>query len=281
MVKIRALTASSFEVHLDMLLLVLQSLEAAGLQRHPAWELHRGVRSVSITPTLVARRLRYSVEALGDWTADRALLAHPEPLELAGAQACADRLVAAGFQARQLWWFSGSRVSVRLWAAALGKTDSYYLVLKGAGRGRIIDLLNALGVDWQRNDPNASAKPPARPPAQAQILATLEEADPPIWRRFVIPTTATLWALHCALTDLFGWNDSHLHEFRVPLVVERDGQAFLAEIPWGIPDGESPCLPTWSASLDDLLALGSPALAPPAAPWRGAPVPARRPLRYT
>lgn len=55
---------------------------------------------------------------------------------------------------------------------------------------------------------------------------------PPIWRRIQVPGTATFWDLHCALNDAMGWEDAHLHEFR--LGTRRNGESI------GIPDPDFP-----------------------------------------
>jgi Plasmid pRiA4b ORF-3-like protein len=46
-----------------------------------------------------------------------------------------------------------------------------------------------------------------------QATVTIEEIDPPIWRRLLLPTTLNLAELHHVLQAAFGWYDAHLHEF--------------------------------------------------------------------
>lgn len=46
-----------------------------------------------------------------------------------------------------------------------------------------------------------------------QLKITLKHINPPIWRRLLIPSTASFWNLHVAIQDSFGWADYHLHEF--------------------------------------------------------------------
>lgn len=46
-----------------------------------------------------------------------------------------------------------------------------------------------------------------------QIKITIQDIEPPIWRRILIPSTYEFWQLHCAIQDAFGWTDSHLHQF--------------------------------------------------------------------
>jgi hypothetical protein len=63
---------------------------------------------------------------------------------------------------------------------------------------------------------------------------TLEETEPPIWRRIEVPATYDFWALHVAIQDAMGWLDSHLHEFEVADPSTRQ----VVRI--GIPDDEFP-----------------------------------------
>ena len=49
-----------------------------------------------------------------------------------------------------------------------------------------------------------------------QVLITLEEvADPPVWRRVLIPAAYSLDRVHTVVQAAMGWQDSHLHEFRL------------------------------------------------------------------
>jgi hypothetical protein len=48
-----------------------------------------------------------------------------------------------------------------------------------------------------------------------QFKIILKGTEPPIWRRIQVPETFTFWDLHVAIQNAMGWNDSHLHEFRV------------------------------------------------------------------
>ncbi len=38
-------------------------------------------------------------------------------------------------------------------------------------------------------------------------------SDPEVWRRFWVPSTVSLSALHGVIQDVMGWEDSHLHQF--------------------------------------------------------------------
>jgi hypothetical protein len=47
----------------------------------------------------------------------------------------------------------------------------------------------------------------------AQLKVALKHARPPIWRRVLLPATATLSDLHAVIQVLFGWDGDHLHLF--------------------------------------------------------------------
>jgi hypothetical protein len=44
---------------------------------------------------------------------------------------------------------------------------------------------------------------------------TIEEIEPPIWRRLLVPSTATLGQLHTVIQESFGWLGYHLHSFEI------------------------------------------------------------------
>jgi hypothetical protein len=48
-----------------------------------------------------------------------------------------------------------------------------------------------------------------------QLKVTLAGWRPPIWRRVLLPATATLGELHRVIQALFGWDGDHLHAFTV------------------------------------------------------------------
>jgi hypothetical protein len=48
-----------------------------------------------------------------------------------------------------------------------------------------------------------------------QIKVTLLGMDPPIWRRLLVPADLTLEQLHDVLQVAMGWEDCHMHEFRI------------------------------------------------------------------
>jgi hypothetical protein len=48
-----------------------------------------------------------------------------------------------------------------------------------------------------------------------QIRVTLEEIEPPVWRRLVLPMMWNLAQLHLAIQAAYNWWNCHLHEFRI------------------------------------------------------------------
>ncbi len=54
-----------------------------------------------------------------------------------------------------------------------------------------------------------------RPQEIYQIKVTLLDTRPPIWRRLLVPAELTLEQLHAVLQAAMGWDDSHLHDFRI------------------------------------------------------------------
>jgi len=46
-----------------------------------------------------------------------------------------------------------------------------------------------------------------------QFKITLQDIEPPIWRRILVPENYSFWDLHVAIQDAMGWTDSHLHGF--------------------------------------------------------------------
>jgi hypothetical protein len=48
-----------------------------------------------------------------------------------------------------------------------------------------------------------------------QLKITLLDTTPPIWRRVLVPADLTLEQLHHVLQAAMGWENCHLHEFRV------------------------------------------------------------------
>ena len=48
-----------------------------------------------------------------------------------------------------------------------------------------------------------------------QLKVTLSYSAPKIWRRILVHGSCSLGELHWVLQNVMGWDDSHLHSFRV------------------------------------------------------------------
>jgi hypothetical protein len=46
-----------------------------------------------------------------------------------------------------------------------------------------------------------------------QFYIELQESDPLVWRRIVVPADYTFYQLHKAIQGAFGWENSHLFQF--------------------------------------------------------------------
>lgn len=80
---------------------------------------------------------------------------------------------------------------------------------------------------------------------------------PEIWRRIEVPSTYSFWDLHVAIQDAFGWEDCHLHEFRVvnPATGQRE-RIGIAGQEWGVDDPL--ILPGWFQRLSDYVSVSNP-----------------------
>lgn len=92
-----------------------------------------------------------------------------------------------------------------------------------------------------------------------QLKITLCDTQPKIWRRILIPTSATFWELHSAIQDVFHWNHSHLHQFLY------NDKIFKKSLTFGIPTDEDDMydmevLPGWKHKISKYLNLEEPHL---------------------
>ena len=86
----------------------------------------------------------------------------------------------------------------------------------------LIDASEDAGPGSAMPGPAVAASAPetaaaAAPQAETSILQLkimLNDSKPPIWRRVLIPADMPLPLLHEVIQTLFGWSDTHLHEFR-------------------------------------------------------------------
>ena len=82
---------------------------------------------------------------------------------------------------------------------------------RGGVRGR---LGHAVPSEVGRVRPRPRPKPVTEPET-FQLKVTLRDVKPPVWRRLIVPAAIRLSALHELLQPAMGWQDSHLHAFRV------------------------------------------------------------------
>src|SRR5882672_7177394 len=59
-----------------------------------------------------------------------------------------------------------------------------------------------------------------------QLKVVLHDVRPPVWRRILVRSDATLAQLHHDLQPIMGWTDSHMHSFRAAKLFY--GTEFLA-----------------------------------------------------
>ena len=79
-----------------------------------------------------------------------------------------------------------------------------------------------------------------------QFKVTLQDVDPPVWRRIQVPANYTFWDLHVAIQDAMGWHDSHLHSFKVRI---RKGPSVVIGIPDEDYESGRETLPGWDIPL--------------------------------
>lgn len=103
------------------------------------------------------------------------------------------------------------------------------------------------GGDAGRNPDIELREPPERP-VLLTVRITLDETDPPVWRRLTIPGDLDLGAVHDVLQQAMGWTDSHLHRFA--LGDDHDSPYFVTR--YDLEEGDQGTLET-DARLDQLL----------------------------
>lgn len=80
-----------------------------------------------------------------------------------------------------------------------------------------------------------------------QFLIVLSGTDPLVWRRIQVPAYYSYWDFHVAIQDAMGWEDRHLHEFRL---FEEDARRTIAVgIPTDISSPDRPVVPGWTVRL--------------------------------
>jgi len=82
-----------------------------------------------------------------------------------------------------------------------------------------------------------------------QFRIALLGIEPEIWRRIQVPGGYTFWDLHVAIQNSMGWQDRHLHVFRI--IRKGNRKPVVIGIPYE--EGASDCLPGWEVSLSEWL----------------------------
>jgi len=87
----------------------------------------------------------------------------------------------------------------------------------------------------------------ARPRLVHQFLVVLSGTDPLVWRRIQVPEQYSFWDLHVAVQDAMGWQDCHLHEFR--LTDPDEERVVSIGIPMGNEAPDRPVIPGWQVTI--------------------------------
>jgi hypothetical protein len=85
-------------------------------------------------------------------------------------------------------------------------------------------------------------------PLVLRIKVELKDIPLPVWRRIEVPASYSFWDLHVAIQDAMGWEDRHLHLFRIT----NPKTGHVDEIGIPDPDGfvdDPVCLAGWETPL--------------------------------
>lgn len=80
-----------------------------------------------------------------------------------------------------------------------------------------------------------------------QFLVVLTGTEPLVWRRIQVPDSGSFWDLHVAIQDAMGWQDCHLHEFR--LTDPDESRVVSIGIPMGNEAPDRPVIPGWQVRI--------------------------------
>jgi hypothetical protein len=90
--------------------------------------------------------------------------------------------------------------------------------MAGTGESYSIARLHVTGDDRPAGAATRASKRAGRSPALPtiyQVKITIEEIEPPIWRRLHVPADMALATFHDVIQAAFGWWNYHLHQFLV------------------------------------------------------------------
>ncbi len=89
-----------------------------------------------------------------------------------------------------------------------------------------------------------------------RLRIELEDIEPPIWRRILIPAGASFRDLHAAIQTAMGWEDAHLHRFEV--LDPNTGQKVFIGRPLEDDGWEDNVLPGWQYGIADFISPETP-----------------------
>ncbi|HVS16421.1 MAG TPA: plasmid pRiA4b ORF-3 family protein [Thermoanaerobaculia bacterium] len=95
-------------------------------------------------------------------------------------------------------------------------------------------------------------------PRILRLRIELRDVTPPVWREIDVPADYDFWALHVAIQDAMGWEDSHLHEFDLGA-----GEGTEPGLKVGLPDPDDPEAGPragWEFPIAPFLHAGAPAI---------------------
>jgi hypothetical protein len=79
-----------------------------------------------------------------------------------------------------------------------------------------------------------------------QFKLKLKYINPEIWRRILVPESYSFWDLHVAIQDSMGWEECHLHKFKI----KKENQVLSIGIPDDdLFDRESELLAGWLTAI--------------------------------
>lgn len=195
-----------------------------------------------LRPTTAGRRLREDPVGLWEHLAARVPLTSGDPEEVAGllwllgtaaGRRRAEDVVAAGL---------GRMGYVRSTGAPIDRYTAIGLVRDSTWR--VFDRLGLTGGRRGRDAAPSSAAvalaraallleielPPTRSVDAVELTVRLQNVEPPVWRRVVVPASTSLLALHGLLQAAMGWEDSHLHLFEVDGVLYGDVEDLAGDL---------------------------------------------------
>lgn len=130
--------------------------------------------------------------------------------------------------------------------------EGYRRLLKKAKGRKIEKIWDLLDREVYDEDLDAGASPEG----VYRMRIDLEDIEPPVWRRILIPAGATFRDLHAAIQAAMGWEDAHLHRFEVR--APNTGQKMFIGRPLEDDGWEDNVLPGWQYGIADFIGPEAP-----------------------